>query len=78
MEKISITSLRQNLFNIVDQVLATGKPVEIERHGRRVLIVPEQDTSKLSRLKKRSLVKGDAASLADEKVWEWDENANRV
>jgi prevent-host-death family protein len=41
MEKISITQLRQNLFNIIDQVLATGKPVEIERHGKRVLIMPE-------------------------------------
>lgn len=78
MEKISITYLRQNLFNIVDQVLATGKPVEIERHGKRVLIVPEQDTSKLSRLKRRSLIRGDAASLPDEKVWEWDESASRV
>lgn len=78
MEKISITYLRQNLFNIVDQVLATGKPVEIERHGKRVLIVPEHDTSKLSRLKRRSLIRGDAASLPDEKVWEWDESASRV
>lgn len=78
MEKLSITQLRQNLFNIIDQVLATGKPVEIERHGKHVLIMPEQAAGKLSRLKKRTLIKGDAATLPDEKVWEWDENANRA
>jgi prevent-host-death family protein len=77
MEKISITALRQNLFNIIDRVLATGEPVEIERHGKRVLITPEQGAGKLLRLKKRTLIKGDAATLPDEKVWEWDENANR-
>ncbi len=78
MEKITITNLRQNLFNIIDQVLATGEPVEVERHGKRVLITPEQGYGKLTRLKKRALIKGDAATLADEKVWEWDENANRA
>jgi prevent-host-death family protein len=78
MEKISITALRQNLFNIIDRVLATGEPVEIERHGKRVLITPEQGAGKLSRLKKRTLIKGDVATLPDEKVWEWDENANRA
>lgn len=77
MEKISVTHLRQDLFNIIDRVLATGQPVEIERHGKRVLIMPEQPESKFARLKKRTLIKGDAATLPDEKVWEWDENANR-
>ncbi|MHB1591380.1 MAG: type II toxin-antitoxin system Phd/YefM family antitoxin [Sulfuricella sp.] len=78
MEKMTITALRQNLFNVIDQVLATGEPVEIERHGKRLLLVPEQGAGKLARLKKRPLIAGDAASLPDEKVWEWDENANRA
>lgn len=78
MEKISITHLRKDLFNIIDQVLATGEPVEIERFGRRVLIMPEARAGKLFRLKKRVLIKGDAATLPDEKVWEWDENVNRA
>ena len=77
MEKMTITALRQNLFNVIDQVLATGEPVEIERHGKRLLLVPEQGASKIARLKKRPLITGDAASLPDEKVWEWGENANR-
>lgn len=76
MEKITITALRQNLFNVVDRVLATGKPVEIERHGKRLLLMPEQGGSKLARLKKRRLIVGNAATLPDEQVWEWDENGN--
>lgn len=76
MEKITITALRQNLFNVIDRVLATGKPVEIERHGKRLLLMPEQGGSKLARLKKRRLIAGNAATLPDEKVWEWDENGN--
>jgi prevent-host-death family protein len=78
MEKMTITALRQNLFNVIDRALATGEPVEIERHGKRLLLVPEQGAGKLARLKKRALITGDAASLPDEKVWEWDENANRA
>lgn len=78
MEKMTITTLRKNLFNVIDHALATGEPVEIERHGKRLLLVPEQGAGKLARLKKRTLITGDAASLPDEKVWEWDENASRA
>lgn len=77
MEKITVTALRQNLFSVIDRVLATGEAVEIERHGKRLLLMPEQCAGKLSRLKKRSLIAGDAATLPEEKVWEWDENANQ-
>lgn len=78
MEKFTVTALRQNLFNVIDHVLATGEAVEIERHGKRLLLMPEQGASKLARLRKRSLIIGDAASLPDEKVWEWDENVNHA
>jgi hypothetical protein len=61
---------------VIDHVLATGEPVEIERHGKRVLLVPEQGAGKLARLRLRSLIVGDAASLPEEKVWEW-ENASQ-
>ncbi|PWB51662.1 MAG: hypothetical protein C3F18_08985 [Nitrosomonadales bacterium] len=37
-EKLTVTALRQNLFN----VFATGEPVEIERHDKRLLLVTEQ------------------------------------
>ena len=54
---ISISSLRANLYRVVDEVLATGVPVEIARKGRKVRLVPDQPVSKLSRLKKRKVLR---------------------
>lgn len=78
MEKITVTALRQNIFNVVDRALATGEAVEVERRGQRLLLIPERKSGKLARLKKRSLIVGDAATLPDEKVWEWHENTKPV
>jgi hypothetical protein len=33
--------LRENIFKILDEILRTGKPVEIERRGQILRIVPE-------------------------------------
>ncbi len=35
---MTLTTLRQQLFNIVDQVIATGIPTEIKRNGHIVKI----------------------------------------
>ncbi len=32
--KLTATKLRENIYAILDQILATGEPVEIERNGR--------------------------------------------
>ena len=61
--KVTASGLRQNIYSILDQVLATGEPVEIVRKGHKLRIVPEQKPSKLSRLKKRSCVVGDPDSI---------------
>ena len=50
--KVTASTLRQNVYSILDQALATGEPVEILRKGRRLRIVPEQKPSKLARLKR--------------------------
>ena len=50
---ISVTRLRANLYEIVDRVIETGIPVEIERKGERVRLAPVKRTSKLNRLVKR-------------------------
>lgn len=47
----SVTKLRANLYKLLDQVLETGVPLEIERHGRRLLIVPAERTGRLERLR---------------------------
>jgi prevent-host-death family protein len=74
MESLSLTALRKRLFPIVDQVLDTGIPVEIERKGRKLLIVPvDRSVSKLANLRKRQGIVGDPDELVDIKVGEWSE-----
>jgi hypothetical protein len=38
---VSATQLRQNIYAILDEALATGKPIEIERKGKVLRIVPD-------------------------------------
>lgn len=58
------TALRANLYQLLDEVLATGKALVIERHGQRLRIVPEQPPSKLARLSRReSAITGSADDL---------------
>lgn len=47
---ISASELRQNIYRLLDEVLRTGQPLEIERSGRRLRIVPVDAPAKLSRL----------------------------
>ncbi len=47
----SISRLRADLYRVIDQVLETGEPVEIERNGRRLRIVPAEAASRLSALR---------------------------
>lgn len=47
---ITSTKLRTNLYKIIDKVIATGNPVEIEHHGHIVKIIAEVPKSKLANL----------------------------
>ena len=59
---ISLTELRQRLFQLADQVAETGDPLVIVRNGVRLRLVREDATSeapgRLARLVKRSIVIG--------------------
>lgn len=61
--QMTLSSLRANLYRVVDEVLETGKPVEITRKGRTVRIVPDRPAGKLSRLKKHSVLLCDPDDL---------------
>ncbi|MFZ0612559.1 MAG: hypothetical protein WAM73_09995 [Desulfobacterales bacterium] len=76
MTPVTLTALRSRLFKIVDRVIETGIPVEIERKGHKLLIVLEDKKSKFDNLKKRSCIVGDPHELIDLKVGEWNEEAN--
>ncbi|MGH3929537.1 MAG: hypothetical protein ACRDTF_06125 [Pseudonocardiaceae bacterium] len=47
---VTASALRQNIYRLLDEVLETGVPLEIERKGKRLQIVPERPRSKLDRL----------------------------
>lgn len=47
---VTASELRQNVYRLLDEVLTTGEPLEIERGGRRLRIVPVDAPAKLSRL----------------------------
>ena len=76
MRPMSLTALRNNLFKIVDQVIKTGNPVELDRKGHRLKIVMEAKKSKLDNLKHHDCIVGDPDELIDLKVAEWHETEN--
>ena len=60
--RLTASRLRANVYRVLDQVLETGVPVEIERHGRRLRILPVTTgrrgvASKLARLKPREYLR---------------------
>ena len=57
--RLTASRLRQNIYRILDQVLESGVPVEIERRGKVLQIVPPRESSKLDSLKERDYLKTD-------------------
>jgi antitoxin (DNA-binding transcriptional repressor) of toxin-antitoxin stability system len=59
---ITLTELRQRLFQLADQVAASGEPLIIMRNGVRLALVRQealaQAPGRLARLVKRSVVVG--------------------
>jgi prevent-host-death family protein len=39
---LSASKLRANVYRLLDEVLETGKPLEIERNGKILVIVPRE------------------------------------
>ena len=61
--RVTASKLRENVYRILDDAIATGVPVEVIRKGKLLRIVPDQPTSKLSRLKKRKAFTGDVEDI---------------
>jgi hypothetical protein len=47
---ITASELRQNIYKLLDQVLESGVPLEIERNGRRLRVVSMEAPLKLDRV----------------------------
>ena len=50
---LTASSLRQNIYRILDEILESGQSVEIERRGQRLRIEPVKPKAKLERLTAR-------------------------
>ena len=50
---IKPSHLREDIYNLLDQVIETGVPLEIKRNGKVIKIMLDKKASKLSNLKKR-------------------------
>jgi hypothetical protein len=66
--RLTASRLRANVYRVLDQVLDTGVPVEIERHGRRLRILPvnaggSRVAPKLARLKARRYLRSRPEAL---------------
>jgi hypothetical protein len=76
MDKLTLTTLRERLFEVADRVIETGVPVAIERRGKTLLLAPQEPTPRLARLRRRKLIKGAPGSLVDVKAGRWREVRN--
>ena len=66
--RLTASRLRANVYRVLDHVLETGVPVEIERHGRRLRILPvsaerSRVAPKLARLKPRRYLRSRPEAL---------------
>jgi hypothetical protein len=78
---ITLTELRQRLFQLADTVVETGEPLVIMRNGVRLKLVREdasaESAGRLARLVKRSVVVGPPLD-PQESPAEWGENVLQV
>ncbi|MBP7960730.1 MAG: type II toxin-antitoxin system Phd/YefM family antitoxin [Caldilineaceae bacterium] len=50
MKTVTPTELRTNIYNLLDEVLTTGLPLEIKKGDRSLRIVPMEKADKLQNL----------------------------
>jgi len=60
---MTASTLRKNIYRLLDQVLETGQPLEIERKGRLLRVVPVGQPSKIARLVKHDCLRGDPEDI---------------
>lgn len=70
MKTITVTELRGNIFKLLDEVLRTGVPIEVNKGGKKVRIVPAEVSNKLQNLVSRpDVINGDPEDIVNT-TWE--------
>jgi len=66
MRTITVTELRGNIYKLLDEVLNTGIPLEINKGGKRLKIIPAGKSNKLQNLVSRpNVIRGNPDDLVD-------------
>ncbi|MBD2547244.1 type II toxin-antitoxin system Phd/YefM family antitoxin [Planktothricoides raciborskii] len=74
MKSVTPTELSKNLDLLLDEILKTGIPLEIDRGGERLRIIPVEKVDKLKNLVHRpDVILGDADDLID---LNWEQEVN--
>jgi len=74
MKTISVTELRGNIYKLLDEVLNTGIPIEINKGGKKLKIIPAEKVDKLQNLVSRpNVIKGNPDDLVD---ISWEKEVN--
>jgi len=76
MGVLTVTSLRENLFKVVDRVILSGIPQEIERKGKKLKIVMVGKINKFDNLIPHNSIIGRADKLINQKPYIWKEPEN--
>lgn len=72
MKSVTPQELKGNLDNLLEEILKTGIPLEIDRGGKRLRIVPVEKSDKLQNLVYRPhVIVGDPDDLID---INWEQN----
>ena len=74
MKTITVTELRGNIYNLLDEVLNTGIPIEIKKGGKKLKIMPVGKANKLQNLVSRpNVIKGNPDDLVS---ISWEKEVN--
>ena len=66
MKTVSPTELRSNIYKLLDEVLSSGIPLEINKGGKLLRIIPMESNDKLTKLASRpDAIIGNPDELAD-------------
>ncbi|MDJ0756781.1 MAG: type II toxin-antitoxin system Phd/YefM family antitoxin [Ardenticatenaceae bacterium] len=64
MKTVTPTQLRANIYQLLDEVLRTGLPLEIKKGDQKLRIVPVEKIDKLANLELRpDVIEGDPEEL---------------
>jgi prevent-host-death family protein len=64
MKTVSATELRTNIYQLLDEVLRSGLPIEVKRGERKLRIVPIEKADKFQSLAyRRDVIRGDPEEL---------------